>query len=297
MQTCRRLSKLTMTIAFKYIFVIDYYKKVVVTNMKKFIISILIIALPSCNLRKETGVKPLNGEETANLIAGFYQDLGPRLGSHLVEPNTVLTIAGMRGSGKFVIHNLTKEEQNKIEKLNEKSKKLGIQFTVDNDEKDNSANISILNLKGLEYTTNLSKLPFVKPFNAGQGFEAESSWGKAIIENAQKNFPNIKKYSAHLITGLMLGYPDKAILGVLNNVNEGIISSSELVDSNIPYSSYLREHANDPVIAKTLDSWGKLLIEFHKSNWCQSIAKDPEFIKNLKSELDLYKNWFKNFRQ
>jgi len=46
-------------------------------------------------------IQPLSGEHTAELVATFYKELGPRLGSHLVEPNVVITLAGLRGSGNF----------------------------------------------------------------------------------------------------------------------------------------------------------------------------------------------------
>ena len=104
--------------------------------------------------------KPLNGSQTGRLVSKLYKELGPRIGSHLVEPNVVITLAGLRGKGNFLMHDLTDTEIEKIEKLNQKINKLGLEFIVLNDVKDEIADIVIINLKGTEYLSKISKTTF-----------------------------------------------------------------------------------------------------------------------------------------
>ena len=99
--------------------------------MRKFIYSFLLSSLliiPACSFFQSESVQPLDGEKTAELISKFYKQAGPRIGSHLVEPNAVLTIAGFRGNGNFLMHNITSDEKIALEKLNESVQDLGIKF-------------------------------------------------------------------------------------------------------------------------------------------------------------------------
>ncbi len=81
---------------------------------------------PAIEPTKQTteNVTPLNGEQTAQRIEKLYNELGPRIGVHLVEPNAVITIAGLRGKGNFLMHDLTNEEMLRLKKINEELKSL-----------------------------------------------------------------------------------------------------------------------------------------------------------------------------
>ena len=132
---------------------------------------ILVLLASSCNYFRPRIAQPLTGEQTTKLIASFYNELGPRIGSHLVEPNVVLTIAGERGHGNFLMHNLSNEEKQAFENINAKSEKKGIRFIVDDDVKDDIVDITILNLNGYENTSKISKFPFIQPFDSSKGFD------------------------------------------------------------------------------------------------------------------------------
>lgn len=264
----------------------------------------LIFVLPSCNRKSISEIDnkaPLNGEQTAELISTIYQEIGPRLGSHLVEPNAVLTLSGLRGVGNFLTHNLTEEEKNKIEKLNEKIKNRGIVFVIWDDKKEDVADITIYNFNGLEYTSKLSKLPFVKPYDSSTGLEGIKKWVGSTY-TAAENY--LKKATgaalSALVVGLRLGYPDQALLDAADAISNNI-NWDELADSKIPYSdyyhnpqpnfSYFPQHEEDPTIARTRESWGKLLKEFYNTKWHMSLAQDSIFINMRKSEAESHNNW------
>lgn len=289
-------------------------------HIKHIVLGILLVGLPgcfSCNkerpaaITKQTivTVTPLNGEQTAQRISKLYNELGPRIGVHLVEPNAVLTMSGMRGSGNFLMHNLTDEEILKLEMANEKLKKFGIQFIVHNDVEQEGASIDIFNIKGLEYSSKLSKLPFVTPFDSSTG-EGYQNWQQEVANKAKKYFEDKGIHTpaeqhdllGHFMLGLSFGYPDQALL----DAYETKFDNSKLAHRNIPYSdyydnpqpnfSYLPEHEHEESIANIKKSWGKLLEDFYNSSWHKAIAKDPVFIQTMQSERKAHNDWFKRNR-
>lgn len=266
----------------------------------------LLVLLLSKKYALEDIAQPLNSYQTAQLISKLYKELGPRIGSHLVEPNVVITFAGLRGSGNFLMLNLTNTEMNNIEKLNQKINKLGIRFLVYIDVEHKITDITIHNLKGIEYLSKVSKLPFVKPFDWTRGFDGASLWLNDVRNKAEKYF-NIKTEDNlsiealnHLIIGLLLGYPDQALLDLYNvNIRKNL---DVLVPSEIPYANYydnpqpnfshLPEHKNEESIVKIKKSWGHLLKDFYTSSWHKSIAKDPYFRQVRKAEEKAHQEWF-----
>lgn len=270
---------------------------------------VCLLALPSCKFSLFEKAKPLSGEKTAQLISQFYTELGPRIGVHLVEPNAVITIAGLRGQGNFLMHDLTSDEKIKLEKINELAKKSGIHFSLTEDVKDEIADILILNFKGLEYSSKMSHFPFVEPFDSSTGYEGYLKWRKEVRTKAEKYFKEKKYISSegplgdpldHLTIGLTLGYPDQALLDLysnLSNRNErrlplSHIAYSDYYENPQPNFQYLPEHENEKSILKIKESWGALLKEFYTSSWHTSISKDPTFIAARKSEEKAHDEWF-----
>jgi len=212
--------------------------------------------------------------------------------------------------GIFLTHNLTQDEKEKIEQLNKKMKPKGIQLILISDVKRNIDDIHIHNFKGAEYSSKLSQLPFVQPYNASTGLTGLQAWASSVLANAKnyfkqilKDHPVLEKENAigHLMLGLGLGYPDQALLDLFNAIMRGI-PSDELADSKIRYSDYyagpqpnfhyFSHHEDNQTIVKIRKTWGKLLREFYKSSWHVLIAQDPVFISMIKSERELHNAWF-----
>lgn len=238
---------------------------------------------------------PFTVAQTVELVSSLYTALGPRIGSHLVEPNALLTLAGFRGRGYFVIHDLTPEEQSRIEQVNHQLKDLGIEFDA-NDELFEDE-LVITNLKGWEYSTGFSKLPFIKKFNASTMNYSE--WWQNTNEAAKKYFqssaargPFYEQGLKRFMIGLGFGYPDQALLDFYDAFRrEGHpFEFSEIPFSNYYYSddkpmfSFLPEHKDDPDVLSTIKVWGAFLKDFYASLWHQKHEKDPEFIQMRKLE-------------
>lgn len=269
-------------------------------------LSLLIFFLSKKYITDST-VNPLNSCKTAQLISELYKSLGPRIGSHLVESNVVLTLAGLRGYAGFVMHDLTDSEAQDIEKVNEKTERLGIRFVLERDTENEISYIIIYNLKGFEYTFRMSKLPFVKPFDWASGFNGIDIWLDNIRNSAEKYFdikPEAKlsiEALDSLMSGLMFGYPDQALLDSYNILSAGK-NYSVLVLSNIPYAdyyesaqpnfAYLPEHENEESIVKIKKSWGDFLKEFYNTSWHKVFAKDPYFKQIRALEEKAHQEWF-----
>jgi hypothetical protein len=254
---------------------------------------------------------PLSAQETSFMVYKLYNELGPRIGCHLVEPNVVITLAGLRGNGNFLMHDLTANEKSKIEGLNKKVEPVGIKFFISYDLENEIADIMIINLKGLEYSSKKSKLPFIKPFNAATGFIGYRKWSDTVTDNAKKyfNITNDEQEGAlmHLMVGLSLGYPDQALLDMYNTVNqEGLkgasagqssfiyskISYSDYYDNPQPNFGYLPEHEDEESIVRVKKAWGALLGEFYNTTWAKSLAQDPQFAAMRSAEEKAHQEWF-----
>lgn len=279
--------------------------------IKYVLLLISLLLIPSCKFFHDEKAHPLNGEQTARLISKFYSELGPRIGAHLVDPNVVITIAGLRGHGNFLMHNLTSDEKLKLEKINETSQKSGIKFILHDDPTDELSDISIINFKGMENTSKLSRLSFITPFDSSTGYEGFLSWLKESRHKAESYFQDKASFHKealdHLIIGLERGYPDQALLDLYNaylkytDFPKNIFNLFKL--TRIPYSDfydnaqpnfhYLAEHENEKSIAATKQTWGDLLTDFYNAPWHKAIANDPGFVKIRASEDKEHNDWFK----
>ena len=206
-----------------------------------------LLGLPACKTNHVESSKPLNGEETAQLVSKLYNELGPRIGVHLVEPNAVLTIAGLRGNGNFLMHDLTADEKRALANINATNKEHGIGFLVHDDPEDGVADINISNLKGLEYSSKISKFPFITHFDSSTGYEGQANWVRDIRNKAEKYFKD-KGYITkegplgdpldHFMVGLNLGYPDQALVDHYRTLSTR--EETPLASSNIPYGDYYK---------------------------------------------------------
>jgi len=268
--------------------------------MKKLLLTVLFIVQQNTSL---INAKSLSIKETSELISKLYNELGVQIGSHLLEPNALLTLAGLRGSGNFLIHSLSSEQRDKIEKANKALQDKGIKFTIA--EYEETFDIDISNLNGYETSSTKSKLPFVEPYNSSTGFKGLYVWSGKICQNIEKHFkyePNksINEEHQHLLGGIYLGYPDQALLDhLVANIDELVLSEipyADYYDNPQPNFLYLPKHANEESIVQTINEWGKFFEEFYKGQWYQSIAKDKTLLEMIESEKKAHDDWFKKYR-
>ena len=127
------------------------------------------------------------------------------------------------------------------------------------------------------------------------------------ISAAAEKYFNIKSEDTtsndalnHLMAGLLLGYPDQALLDLYDVITGKKIDL--LMLSKIPYEDYydnpqpnfqyLPEHEKDESINNIKKSWANLLKEFYENRWHTALEKDTNFRQIRKSEEKAHQNWF-----
>jgi hypothetical protein len=228
----------------------------------------------------------LSGAETSRIIASLYDRIGPHCGSLFVEPNVVLTIAGARGHTEFFVEDPQPGDEDDLKGLNEILEPLGMEIPSAC-ELPNSKMlcVSLENLRGYERVSKLTRIPIFQPYEASSGWSGWRAWHETVWKNSDRRGLSLDDHW-NTIAGMTYGYPDRAI----RDFNDWLASGRkiEVVFSDVPYAKtyrcaqpnflYRPEHADDPSIRATLETWGAALRDFYDSPWHRAIAQDPEFL-------------------
>lgn len=241
-------------------------------------------------------------DSTTILIKKLYEILGPQLGSHLVDPNVVLTISGVRGRAEYVCSHTQPDDWERLESLNNITETMGIKFVRSCQFIEGSMSVTLENLKGFEKTSRQSRLPFVTPFSSASGWKALREWLMMLYENAAKEFGRNDADPfdpcAHMVLGITYGYPDRALIDFLQWLKSH--RKHHMASSKIPYSdryecsqpnfTYLPGHEMEPSIQKTIRQWGKILKDFYMSPWHLTIEKDRDFLEARRLDDEMLKD-------
>lgn len=245
--------------------------------------------------------EPLSGIETAEIVSQAYEHVDPRIGSILVESNVVLTLAGARGFTEFYISDPIPEDFPQINSINKVLARKGMRmrphdeiFAASSDGQQNRI-VGVENLQGYEYSSRLSSIPEVIPFDASSGWAGlETWWGAvndAIISVEDFGGLNIsREHRTNILAALRYGYPDQAIFDYCDWLEGGRkkrkvraeIPHAWIYKSAQPLFSYYPEHFDDYGICRTIEEWNKILGEFYNSPWHQNIKENPSFLSERK---------------
>jgi len=252
-----------------------------------FLLLVLLMATTKVEVESLTAIQePLKGEKTVEIIAQIYEFLGPRLGCEFVESNVILTIAGARGAAGLRYYYPESDDYNKLQALNEIVKQWNIRIKTSGDDEKNKMGVRIDNLYGYELIIRQTKIHFIKPFNASEGWDGFDAWDNAmreLIESQKDRKKQVELDNAY--QGVIFGYPDLAIA----DFQQWIFTDNRMymAKSDIPYShlyncaepnfEYFPEHEKDPAIRDTIKKWGTILTDFYQSSWHLKLAKDPAF--------------------
>lgn len=258
----------------------------------------------------------LSAEKALRRIEKITECLGPALAARLVEANVVLTMADARGQTEFFITEPTEEELKEIKKINTIMNNEGVQFGAPKmflsaSDKSPTAMISIRSLEGYAKTSRETHIPGILPFDPHSGWDGLKRWRKETRKNllqarASGELPKDLSNDSldHLFTGVVKGYPDRAILDLVDEVahNRGIekmdsskISHVALYGGAEPNYDYYPEHAQDPVIIAHQTKWGNILEKFYASSWHKSIAENLEF-KAMRTKMENIDNKYRSKR-
>jgi len=239
----------------------------------------------------------LTGIETAKLASKVYEILGAELGCRLAEPNLILLISGMKGHADIPWVKLDKERIEKLEQINAQLESLGLRIyypeTLERESEITS--LSIVNFKGIERKSRMTKIPCVPPYESMLGDEPRE-WLKKLtdsLKEAQKAGKIPKEVNVEiLVEGIIFGYPDQAILDFEKCLREGKIDD-DLLDADIlssaieateykgavPEFCYYPEHKDDREIVEYVTRAREVLEGFYQTDWFKKLSREQEFQK------------------
>ncbi|RJQ27453.1 hypothetical protein C4577_01330 [Candidatus Parcubacteria bacterium] len=243
------------------------------------------------NPKPEPTPEPLSGQETAKGISEMYEIIGPVNGCQLVEPTAVLAVAGLKGYTFLVDAIVNQEEKDNASKLNSQLEQKGLHVGYS----DKLNQMTISNLRGLEYKTKRTKLPGFFPYSSNSGFSGKNRWhwevDKRIELVKQQGVLSSDVETRIYEEAVMFGYPDQAAIDFeeclrTGDINKDLISSDiELAHPDAkkykgPSSDfdYYPSSAKDPEIIEYISKAKQIIQDFYNSEWFVKISQDPNFI-------------------
>ncbi|MDB5178943.1 MAG: hypothetical protein JWN01_886 [Patescibacteria group bacterium] len=242
--------------------------------------------------RSDMDTEP-SAERAAERIQAWYSRLEPRLGAYLVDPNVVLTLADARGQTEVYIRGGTAEDVAPIERLSEFTEPRGVRFQAKMIEGKGGRPVLMMNvesLAGYERTTQNTQVPGVARFDARTGWGGVDDWWEDAWRVAKATKPGTyfsgDTDPIHAPYGVVKGYPDEAVVAVMNERRPGPDEEPKLLNTtNVPYSdhypsaqpNYSYDSKDEAVVARHVAGWGKILEQYYFSDAHRALAADPEF--------------------
>ena len=218
------------------------------------------------------------GSTAAQIVERFKHIAGPRLTHLLVNPNVVLTLAGARGQTEAFLDSPTRAELRAIDRLGAELIKYGINFHGISPLLPGTLGINVESLSGYAVTTRESQL-VPAPFDVASGWRGLSSWYASVYHFLSDRLPQVSEEDrVHAVAGVSKGYPDRAILDLLDPRNDPQqmettkIRHAGRYDGAWPDFSFARRSCGDRSIARTERQWGRILSEFYRSPEYQRIV-------------------------
>ena len=148
----------------------------------------------------------------------------------------------------------------------------------------------VYNLRAVEELSKRTKIPGITPYDKSTGIEGLKEWSKKNLENLKKmqEIGQIPKGFdvEHILAGIQLGYPDRAIYDLCDSL---ITGRKDLKEANILYQDkysaalpsfdFYPESESNEEIQENIRVAGEILRGFYESDWHKEIEKDPNFIK------------------
>lgn len=243
--------------------------------------------------------RTVSANATVQTFLQMYRTAGPRLGCRFVDASTMLTLSGARAltdwNGAF--HDLQADDLHEFENLNRWLVPRGISVHVNQDpDREGSYGLSVVNLAGLERMSRATRIAGFEPYFATSGWRGYYEWTDRVLERLSRN-PQLGVDGVHAYFGVLLGYPDRAILDYLRARNR---SPRQMIGSDTPWTTYyecgvasFRFPANDyddATIVATERVWGDLLEAIYTSPEMRSLEADAEFCDARRTALQTNNN-------
>jgi len=256
-------------------------------------------------LRKLVVMSSSPSAQTAiDILVQLRDKVGPATLAYLVTPNSILTLSGARAycdgvfyhSSKKQLTQWTAEMAQSIEALKSITDIYFAEAKVDKStSKESYAGYDAVFMQGLKFVFGNTKL-----VNDGASeLTQQRLTGEKLVDAIcllLKHDERFKKYSNenlnHMAFGILVGYPDKAILGSVSDWEKDDPFAEPLIDADIrgswyyicprPVYSYSRHLVTDPDINAHERLWSTILKDYYKSEFHKQLESDKSFQQKLK---------------
>lgn len=225
-----------------------------------------------------------------NRLSTLYEAAGLRLGCALVEANALLVLADLRGTTNLLLYEPTEANRRHIAALQPTLNSLGLRWRIEETAtplpSGRLCSVIILeSLAGYAYISRQTEMRGMTPFDGIGGWEGWEAWGRPCFDALRENYEPEPVLLDRWI-GLALGYPDRAIEDACQAITNGgfpatfvhaPLPSVKCYGGASPNFSYAPEHADDPGIVFTIQTWEALLEGVYASAWHQQLVGDPAF--------------------
>ncbi len=230
--------------------------------------------------------------------------------AYWITPNSILTLSGARAycdgvfyhSNKKQLAEWTTEMAQSIEALKSITDIYFAEAKVDKTtSQENYAGYDAVFTIGLNFVLNNTELLDDSKFDLAQQMLSGEKLVEAIctlLKQDERFMQYSKENLNHMAFGILVGYPDKAILGLVSDWEKDDPFAEPFIDADIrgswyyicprPVYSYPRHLVNDTHINTHEQLWSGILQDFYTSSFHETLAKDSIF-KSKANELGLYR--------
>lgn len=232
------------------------------------------------------------------ILSGLKDKAGPASLAYWVTPNTILTLSGARAycdgvfynKDKKILNRFVSEIETTLEILQEitdikfSETKIDMSFVGET-----YVGYELITAKGLRYVSEQTSL-LESSFDilCAQGTVNQQFMDK-IVALLRVN-TKTKLYSdenlSHIATGILLGYPDEAIIGSINLDNtsneamvEADIRGARYYSCPVPVFRYPRHLVGNSKIISHEKLWSGILKDYYHSKFHNSLENNVEFQK------------------
>ncbi len=250
-------------------------------------------------------MKP-SAQRAVIILQTMSKEMAPALLAYWVAPNTILTLSGARAYADGVFwddqqRGLLEQWREEIEKslaVIRRTIKLQWAEAVKTDARpgETYAGYDLITREGLEYVLeNTALLPGLTKDDIKDDADlSDIQQMMSACLRSQKRFADFSKEDLnHILFGILVGYPDEAIVQSVTQWHKEPSSSNEThMQADIrgadyyicpqPVYEYPRSLANDPGIKKHEQLWSKILMDYYQSDFHKQLEVNRDFANKVR---------------
>ncbi len=248
-------------------------------------------------------MKP-SAEQAIKILKPLQHELGSEYLAYWALPNVILTLSGARPfcdgvfwdeDKKGLLENWAREIAQSIKIIEQQTKVLWSESGIEEVRPgEKCARYDLILDDGLSYELASTKLLKGAVYEALKHQNKAEGFIKVLVDNlkSQASFKATSDENLqHIATGIMLGYPDKAVVELVISEEAGDTLSDQFMHADIrgadyyicpqPVYDYPRSLVDDPSIKDHEKLWSSILEDYYSSNFHKSLEKDQAFMRKM----------------